>query len=67
MAVELATAALRDRFRNREDVLVALDLVVHYEARNNTLRLRPGQDRAETGHRRRGKRAPIGEAALKPR
>ena len=40
-AVRLATAALRNRFRNREDVLVAMELVVYYERGNNTAWLRP--------------------------
>ena len=40
-AVLLATAALRNRFRDREDVLVAMELVVYYERGNNTAWLRP--------------------------
>ena len=35
-AVLLATAALRNRFRDREDVLVAMELVVYYERGDNT-------------------------------
>ena len=40
-AVLLATAALRNRFRDREDVLVAMELVVYYERGDNTAWLRP--------------------------
>ena len=40
-AVLLATAALRSRFRDREDVLVAMELVVYYERGDNTAWLRP--------------------------
>ena len=40
-AVLLATAALQNHFRNREDVLVAMELVVYYERGDNTAWLRP--------------------------
>ena len=40
-AVLLATAALRNRFRDREDVLVAMELVVYYERGDNTAWLQP--------------------------
>ena len=40
-AVLLATAALQNRFRDHEDVLVAMELVVYYERGNNTAWLRP--------------------------
>ena len=40
-AVLLATAALRNRFRDREDVLVAMELVVYYERGDDTVWLRP--------------------------
>ncbi|MCY4593643.1 MAG: hypothetical protein OXC19_02440, partial [Bryobacterales bacterium] len=40
-AVLLATAALRNRFRDREDVLVAMELVVYYERGDNAAWLQP--------------------------
>ena len=40
-AVLLATNALRHRFRDREDMLVAIELVVYYERGDNTAWLRP--------------------------
>ena len=40
-AVRLATVALDQRFRNREDVLVAMELVVYYQRGDNTAWLRP--------------------------
>ena len=40
-AVMLATAALRNRFRDREDVLVAMELVVYYQRGDNTAWLQP--------------------------
>ena len=40
-AVRLATDALRNRFRDREDVLVAMELVVYYERGDNTAWLQP--------------------------
>ena len=40
-AVRLATDALQHRFRDREDVLVAMELVVYYERGTNTAWLRP--------------------------
>ena len=40
-AVRLATDALLNRFRDREDVLVAMELVVYYERGDNTAWLRP--------------------------
>ena len=40
-AVLLATAALRNRFRDREDVLVAMELAVYYERGDDTVWLQP--------------------------
>ena len=40
-AVRLATVALDQRFRDREDVLVAMELVVYYQRGDNTAWLRP--------------------------
>ena len=40
-AVRLATAALRNHFRDREDVLVAMELVVYYERGDRTASLQP--------------------------
>ena len=40
-AVRLATDALLNHFRDREDVLVAMELVVYYERGDNTAWLRP--------------------------
>ena len=40
-AVLLATAALRNRFRDCEDVLVAMELVVYYERGDNAAWLQP--------------------------
>ena len=40
-AVLLATAALQNHFREHEDVLVAMELVVYYERGDNTAWLRP--------------------------
>ena len=40
-AVRLATDALENHFRDREDVLVAMELVVYYERGDNTAWLRP--------------------------
>ena len=40
-AVLLATAALQNHFREREDVLVAMELVVYYKRGDNTAWLRP--------------------------
>ena len=40
-AVRLATVALDQHFRDREDVLVAMELVVYYERGDNTAWLRP--------------------------
>ena len=40
-AVLLATAALRNHFRDRQDVLVAMELVVYYKRGDNTAWLRP--------------------------
>jgi len=40
-AVRLATAALEHHFRNRADVLVAMELSVYYEQGNNRAWLRP--------------------------
>ena len=40
-AVRLATAALHNHFRDREDVLVAMELVVYYERGDNTACLQP--------------------------
>ena len=40
-AVRLGTVALDQRFRNREDVLVAMELVVYYRRGDNTTWLRP--------------------------
>ena len=40
-AVRLATDALLNRFRDREDVLVAMELVVYYERGDNTAWLQP--------------------------
>ena len=40
-AVCQATSALRYHFRNREDVLVAMELLVYYERGNNKLCLQP--------------------------
>ncbi len=40
-AVRLVTAALHHHFRDRDDVLVAMELVVYYERGNNTAWLRP--------------------------
>ena len=40
-AVGLATAALEERFRDREDVLAAMELVVYYQRGNNAAWLQP--------------------------
>ena len=40
-AVRLATVALDQHFRDREDVLVAMELVVYYQRGDNTAWLRP--------------------------
>ena len=40
-AVRLATAALHNHFRDREDVLVAMELVVYYERGDKTACLQP--------------------------
>ena len=40
-AIRLATNALRNCFRDREDVLVAMELVVYYQRGDNTAWLRP--------------------------
>ena len=40
-AIRLATNALRSCFRDREDVLVAMELVVYYQRGDNTAWLRP--------------------------
>ena len=40
-AVRLATDALRNHFRDREDVLVAMELVVYYERGDKTAWLQP--------------------------
>ena len=40
-AVRLATAALRNHFRDREDVLVAMELAVYYERGDETRWLQP--------------------------
>ena len=40
-AVRLATAALHNHFRDREDVLVAMELVVYYERGDRTACLQP--------------------------
>ena len=40
-AVLMATAALQNHFRDHEDVLVAMELVVYYERGDNTAWLRP--------------------------
>ena len=40
-AIRLATNALRNCFRGREDVLVAMELVVYYQRGNNKAWLRP--------------------------
>ena len=40
-AVGLAKAALRNRFRDREDVLAAMELVVYYQRGNNAAWLQP--------------------------
>ncbi len=41
VAVRLATTALDNFFRDREDVLVAMELTVYYERGNNNVWLRP--------------------------
>ncbi len=40
-AVSQVTMALRNHFRNRENVLVAMELVVYYERGNNKVCLQP--------------------------